>query len=253
MTTQPTQQLSGLVLLPLNKIRPSRNNPRRTVDGIEDLAASIAQVGLLQPIVVHHAPRPDDPRPFEILYGHRRFAAVRMLHKREVPAIVRRPLADDAALVARIAENDQRASLDPIEEARALQQLQRGGDLTHEQIGIKISRSVTYVARRLMLLELSVEEQEKVRAGHYSVNYAEGLVRTGRKAARPADGSRPVGRPKGVKTKPYFGDTHPLAETARARCVHRGTPKVAGVACGPCIEAVIRADERAQTLEGTRP
>ena len=69
-----------------------------------------------------------------------------------------------------------------------------------------------------------------------------------RRQANPV--ARPVGRPKGAKTKPYFGDQHPLARTVRAVCGHRGSPKVGGVGCGPCWENVIRADEGSQQVGG---
>ena len=115
-------------------------------------------------------------------------------------------------------------------------------------IARKVGRPGSYVRGRLMLLTLPVEEQDAVRAGHYTLGHATDLVRAQRQAERQRHNpvARPVGRPKGVATKPYFGDTHPLAQVARARCDHRGTPKVAGVACGHCWEAVIRADEAAQ-------
>lgn len=142
-----------------------------------------------------------------------------------------------------LVENGQRADLDPIEEARALQQLDRAG-ITKAEIARRVGRHPNWVQQRLMLLTLPPSEQEEVRAGHYSLGHAINIVRAGREAQRQRTNpvARPVGRPKGAKTKPYFGDTHPLAQTVRAACNHIGKPKVGGVGCGECWEHAIRAD-----------
>jgi ParB family chromosome partitioning protein len=245
----------GLVLLTPDEVRPSPDNPRRTLDGIEDLAASIAQVGLLQPITVQ---RTDDGH-YEIVTGHRRFAAMKLLCKREIPAIVRKPAAAVDLHAARIIENDQRAGLDPIEEAESLQRFIKAG-ATQGQVAAKIGRSIAYVGSRLALLELGLAEQEKVRAGFWSINYAYGLVRDARAAQRHATDAPAVGgRPKGAETKAHFGDDHPLADAARMRCTglkHSSAPKLGnaangrgGIACGPCWEATIREDERENPTE----
>src|SRR5438105_806791 len=118
MTTRP---LNGLAAISLDELRPSPNNPRTQLTDIDDLAASIREAGLIQPIVVQNIPGRDG---YQIVAG-------------------------------------------------------------------------------------------------------------------------PVGRPKGAKTKPCFGHTHPLAATVLRLCSHRGSPKVGGVGCGPCWETVIRADAQA--------
>lgn len=233
--------IGGLAAVDIASIHPSPNNIRQTLTGIEELAQSIRETGLIQPLVVQQIPGHDG---FQIVAGHRRFAAVRLLDWKTCPCIIRRDMLPDEELLAMLVENGQRAELDPIEEARALKSLLSAG-VTQADVARKIGRSVPYVSSRLMLLRLPAEEQDALRAGHYTLSHATGLVRAERSAQRLREQptARPVGRPKGATTRPYFGDTHPLAKAARMRCDHRGVPKIARVACGECWEAVIRADE----------
>lgn len=241
------EHLNGLHAISIDLIKPSPNNPRAHLVDIDDLALSIRENGLIQPIVVQRIP--GEPK-VQIVAGHRRYAAVRRLGWPKVPCIVRRDMLPDEELLAMLVENGQRAGLDPIEEARAYKRLEDTG-LTQLQIATKVGRSVNTISSRLLLLQLPAAEQEEIRAGHINIGRGIALVRDKRRQERQAASpvARPIGRPKGAKTKPYFGDTHPLADTARTRCNHTGTPKIAGVACGPCIEAVIREDER-QKLGG---
>jgi ParB family chromosome partitioning protein len=244
-TLQPgaaEQQLVGLVAIPVNQIHPSPANPRETLTDIDDLAASIRENGLIQPLVVQRIP---GRLGVQIVAGHRRYAAVQRLDWTKVPCIVRRDLLPDEELLAMLVENGQRASLDPIEEARALNRLRQAG-MSDAEISRKVGRHVNTIRGRLLLLTLPIEEQEEIRAGVSSVSRGLDLIRAERAREREKANpvARPIGRPKGAKTKPYFGDTHPLAKAVRAACDHRGSPKVGGVGCGPCWEQVIRVSER---------
>jgi ParB family chromosome partitioning protein len=202
---------------------------------------SIQANGLIQPLIVQQIPgRPG----YRIVAGHRRLAAVQRLGWAKAPCVVRRDMLPDAELLAMLVENGQRAGLDPIEEARALNRLVDGG-MTVADVSKQIGRPLSFVRGRLLLLSLPLAEQEEVRAGHYTLTHARTLLRDAREAERRRENpvARPVGRPKGATTRPHFGDTHPLAGAVRAHCDHRqGTPKVGGVGCGPCWEAVIRED-----------
>lgn len=235
------KHLTGLAAIPIGEIRPSSANPRSRLTDLDELALSIRENGLVQPIIVQQVPGFDG---YQIVAGHRRYAAVVKLGWSSAPCIIRRDMLPDEELLAMLVENGQRANLDPIEEARALHRLKRTGGLTDNEIGRKIGRSDYYVRTRLALLQLPEEEQEALRAGHSTLERAVGLVRSERQEQRRRENpvARPVGRPKGAKTKPYFGDDHPLARTVRAICDHRGTPKVGGVGCGPCWESAIRDD-----------
>jgi ParB family chromosome partitioning protein len=236
--------MHGLVRLSLTEILPSVNNPRERLTDIDGLALSIAEQGLIQPIVVQRVPGGG----YTIVAGHRRVLAVQRLGWTEIPALVRRDLLPDEELLAMVVENGQRAGLDPIEEAHAYQRLLDMG-LTKNDVAIEIGRPLSHVAGRLMLLNLPREEQEELRAGATTLGRAETLVREQRRREREAASpvARPVGRPKGSRAKPYFGDTHPLAPVARRHCAGlghgKGHVKVGGVACGPCWERVIRADQ----------
>ncbi len=240
MTTRP---LNGLAAITLDELHPSPNNPRTSLDGIDDLATSIREQGLIQPLVVQKIPGQPG---YQIIAGHRRHAALRLLRWETAPCVIRRDMLPDEELLAMLTENGQRAGLDPIEEARACQKLANGGQ-GQGDIARRLGRSTAWVQQRLMLLTLPAEEQEEVRAGHYSLTHALNVIRDGRLRQRQADNpvARPVGRPKGAKTKPYFGHTHPLAATVMRVCSHRGSPKVGGVGCGSCWENVIRADAQA--------
>lgn len=237
------QLLGGLVALELHDVHPSPNNPRRTLTDLDDLATSIRENGLIQPIVVQKLPLDG----YQIVAGHRRYAAARKLGWAKIPAIIRRDMLPDEELLAMLVENGQRANLDPIEEARALKRLADAG-MEPGDIARKVGRSVATIKTRLMLLTLPAEEQEAVRAGHYTLTHATGLVRAERREERRRTNpvARPVGRPKGAKTRPYFSDSHPLATQVRTACDHRGTPKVG---CGPCWEQAIRDHQQARLAD----
>ena len=232
MTTKP---LGGLAAISVDEVHPSPNNPRERLTDLDELAVSIRENGLIQPLVVQKVPGHDG---YQIVAGHRRYGAVLRLGWGTVPCIIRRDMLPDEELLAMLVENGQRAGLDPIEEARALNRLSRQG-LTQQEIARKIGRSVAHVSTRLSLLALPVEEQEQVRAGQTSISAAVTLSRieTGR-----------VGKPK-KKSAQHLAIEHPLGRFARARCQrlgHRskGSASVGGIACGACWETVIRADER---------
>jgi ParB family transcriptional regulator, chromosome partitioning protein len=237
MTATP---LAGFVAIPIADVHPSPNNPREHLHDIAELAASIAADGLVQPIIVQKLLGGNG---YQIIAGHRRLEACARLGWAKVPCIIRRDLLPDEELVAILVENGQRSGLDPIEEARALKRLVDSGRSAAD-VGKRIGRPGSYVSGRLLLLSLPLAEQEEVRAGHYTLSHAKNLVRDAREAERRRANpvARPVGRPKGATTRPYFGDTHPLAKTARGRCSCKAKPKVGGVACGQCWEAVIRED-----------
>lgn len=203
------------------------------VDDIEQLADSIREVGLLQPIV---ARRTDDGR-LVVVAGHRRLAAIQRLRWTHVDVVVRPPMRPDHVVAAMLIENGQRRDLDPIEEARGLRKLKTTG-LTDGDLARKVGRSQSYVSMRLALLLLSPEEQEKVRTGELTRTGAADLARL--RAGKTRNGS------KGNISIPYFGPTNDLASRAAARCKRlRHARKISGgVACGACWESVIRADER---------
>lgn len=238
MTATP---LGGFLAVPLADLHASPGNPRTQLHGITELAASIRARGLIQPLIVHH----DGDGGYQIIAGHRRRAALERLGWATAPCVLRRDMPADEELLTMIVENDQREGLDPIEEARAFQTLR--GRRTILEVAQQIGRPPSFISNRLLLLELPIAQQEELRAGHINLAYATTLVRGARMVEREKENpvARPVGRPKGATTKPYFGSTHPLAATVRRICDHRGTPKLNKVGCGPCWETAIRADAQA--------
>lgn len=233
------QPLGGLAAVPVGEIQPSPNNPRENLTGIDELAVSIRENGLIQPIILQRIP---GQRKLQILAGHRRFAAVLRLGWPKIPAIIRRDMLPDEELLLMLVENGQRAGLDPIEEARALSRLKSQG-LVDKEIGLKIGRSQNYVSGRLALLTLPVEEQEELRAGFGTITGAVIKARTDSGRVRPGA--------KGKKGPAHLATRHPLAVKVASRCRAKGHKRgqgssVGGVGCGECWESVIRADEREQ-------
>jgi ParB family chromosome partitioning protein len=142
---QPSQPVVSV--LPLRDIQPSDRDLRTSAGDLDDLAASIAAYGLLQPVVV----RPHGSR-YMLIAGHRRFAAMLRLGWDSAPAIVRDEQAD-AAYVLSLVENLQRADLRPREEAAALEALLRERGWSTRQVAAAIHRSASYVSRRLRVFD----------------------------------------------------------------------------------------------------
>ena len=156
--------------LPLASIEVSGHNPRRAFGALDELAASIEEHGLLQPVVV----RQTGGERFELIAGHRRVEALRRLGREYVPAIVRR--ADvDQAYVLTLVENLQRADLRPTEEALALETLVRERGWTTRQVAAAIKRSQAYVSKRLRVFEDPLLAPA-VLANQLSVSAAEELL-----------------------------------------------------------------------------
>lgn len=133
--------------LPVDQIRPNPRNPRHKIAGIDELAASIRAYGLLQPVVVRRA-----SGSYELVAGHRRFAAVQQLGWSQVAALVRDE-TDSGAYLLTLTENLQREDLTAREEAEALEVLVRERGWSTRQVGEAIKRSPMYVSRRLRVFE----------------------------------------------------------------------------------------------------
>src|SRR5580700_4799114 len=135
----------------VSAITPNPRQPRRTFDedALEELAESIRQVGLLQPVVVRAA----GPDRFELIMGERRWRASQRAGLTEIGAIVKQTQDNDLLRDALI-ENLHRQQLDPLEEAAAYQQLLDDFGATHEQLAQKIGRSRPHISNTLRLLNL---------------------------------------------------------------------------------------------------
>ncbi|MBA2444973.1 MAG: ParB/RepB/Spo0J family partition protein [Nocardioidaceae bacterium] len=159
--------------LPTNSITPNGRQPRSVFDeeSMAELAHSISEVGLLQPIVVREV----SPGSFELVMGERRWRASRRAGRTSIPAIVR-DTADHDLLRDALLENLHRADLNPLEEAAAYQQLLDDFGCTHEELATRIGRSRPQISNTLRLLRLSVPVQRRVAAGVLSAGHARALL-----------------------------------------------------------------------------
>jgi ParB family transcriptional regulator, chromosome partitioning protein len=157
----------------VSAITPNPRQPRRTFDedALEELAESIRQVGLLQPVVVRAA----GPDRYELIMGERRWRASERAGLTEIGAIVKQTQDNDLLRDALI-ENMHRQQLDPLEEAAAYQQLLDDFGATHEELARKVGRSRPHISNTLRLLNLPPVVQKRVAAGVLSAGHARALL-----------------------------------------------------------------------------
>jgi ParB family transcriptional regulator, chromosome partitioning protein len=159
--------------IPVGAITPNPRQPRQVFDEetLEELAASIGAVGLLQPVVV----RKIMPGHYEIVMGERRWRACERAGLSQIPAIVRET-ADDDMLRNALIENLHREQLNPLEEAAAYQQLLEDFSATHEELARKVGRSRPHISNTIRLLGLPAGVQKRVAAGILSAGHAKALL-----------------------------------------------------------------------------
>jgi ParB family chromosome partitioning protein len=160
----------------VGSVTPNPRQPRRTFDeeALEELAASITEVGLLQPVVV----RKLSDGNYELVMGERRWRASQRAGLEYIPAIVRET-PDTDMLRDALLENLHRQQLDPLEEAAAYQQLLDDFGATHEQLAQKVGRSRPHISNTLRLLNLPPAVQKRVAAGVISAGHARALLSLG--------------------------------------------------------------------------
>lgn len=151
----------------INKIKPNPYQPRRDfgAESLEELAASIREFGILQPLIVSKTEKETDfgaDVEYQLIAGERRWRAAKMLGLERVPAIVKGVARDVDSLEMAIVENLQRENLNPIETARAYAKLQDVFGLTQREIAVRVSKSRETVANSLRLLNLPKEIQDAV-------------------------------------------------------------------------------------------
>ena len=163
---------NGATDIPLSEIRVNPNQPRRDVEhaNLEALATSIADHGVLQPILVT-----ETLDGYRIVAGERRVQAARLAGLERIPAVIRQ-LADREQLELALVENVQREDLNPIEEANAFRQLHEEFGLTQDDIARQVGRARTTIANTLRLLELDDGVQAAVADGRLSEGHARALV-----------------------------------------------------------------------------
>ena len=162
-----------LRVLAIGDLRPGKYQPRTRMDkgALEELAASIKQRGIVQPILT----REIGDGKFEIIAGERRWRAAQIAGLATVPALVRE-IADDAALGIGLIENIQREDLNAMEEAAGIQRLIEEFKLTHEEAAQAVGRSRAAVSNLLRLLELAKPVQEMVMDAKLDMGHARALL-----------------------------------------------------------------------------
>lgn len=222
--------------IPIERIYPDPNNIRGDLGDLTELAASITEVGLLQPIVV----RPLRER-FVIVDGHRRYEAAIIAGLTALPCLASRAKDRGGVLEVMLAAAMHKA-LTPTEQGRAFERLRDTG-LSVTEIAARTGYSRSTVSDRLALIELPEEVLAQVDDRTITAADAVAIakeLRAGRSGSAPHRQTRSA----------WFRDTHPLAQFVRDRCTHMQTRRpIGGAGCGQCWEAAIRADER---LRSTR-
>ena len=160
-------------LLPIYKVEPNRSQPRQDFDEeeLQNLADSIAEHGIIQPLTVRELPS----GYYQIIAGERRWRAARMANLSEVPAVVIE--ADDKkAMELALIENLQRQDLNPVEEALGYQSLMDDFDMTQEQTAQRVGKSRSAVANALRLLQLPADLLQKLRDGAMTPGHARAIL-----------------------------------------------------------------------------
>ena len=164
---------SRVQYIPLERIVPNPHQPRRDFDpeGLQELAASIRQYGVLQPATVRTR-----GRDYELVAGERRFRAAKLAGLRELPCLIAQVGEEDSALLA-LMENLQRRDLNYMEEAAAIAQLVQRWGLSQEEAARRLGKSQSAVANKLRLLRLPESVVALLREGELSERHARALLR----------------------------------------------------------------------------
>jgi ParB family chromosome partitioning protein len=172
---EAVEQARGTRKVSIGDIRANPRNPRRNFreEALTELAGSIRQHGLLQPIVVR--PMPGGGPGYELVAGERRWRAAQMAAVHEIPVVIQ-DVGDREALEIAIIENVQRADLDPLEEAGGYEQLIAEFDYTQADLAATIGKSRSHVANTLRLLKLPLEVKGFVSDGLLTAGHARALV-----------------------------------------------------------------------------
>ena len=170
--SSPEEEKDGTLMVKLSKVEPNREQPRKNFDedSLQELAESLKQFGMMQPILVQN--RGDY---YEIIAGERRWRAAKIAGLKEVPVIVRE-LTDQEIVEISLIENIQREDLNPIEEAQAYKRLLTEFHLKQDEVAERVSKSRTAVTNSMRLLKLCDEVQKMVVDDMISTGHARALI-----------------------------------------------------------------------------
>lgn len=174
MADTPASSGKGAQLVPVEAISANPDQPRRSFseEDLKSLAASIAEKGLLQPVLVRPAPSGDG---YQIVAGERRWRAAQLAQLHEIPVLIR-DLTDRETLEIAIVENVQRADLNPVEEARAYKQLVDRFEHTQDEIARAVGKSRSHIANMMRLLALPAGVLDHLASGRLSMGHARAIA-----------------------------------------------------------------------------
>ena len=166
--------------LPLKKIKPNKDQPRKRFDEAElaELSDSIKQNGILQPLLVR-----EKGDHYEIVAGERRFQAAKLAQLEEVPVVIK-AISDEEVFKLALIENLQRSDLSPIEEAQGYKQLIKQENLTQDDLAKVLSKSRSAITNTLRLLDLPTEVQTLMAEGRISAGHARAILSVSGKEGR---------------------------------------------------------------------
>jgi ParB family chromosome partitioning protein len=232
---------SGLAEIPLDLVRPNPAQPRSRFDqgSLEELARSVAEHGVLQPLLVTE----DGQGGYVLVAGERRLRAARLAGLAAVPAVIRERISEDGHLELALVENLQRRDLTPLEEARAFESLRTRFGLSQEQIAARVGVDRSTVANALRLLKLAPELQEMVEAGELTAGHARALLALSGEQERSRWAARAARQGLSVR------ELERVATAARAAEDRRGRPRRARSGADPDLRD---AEERLGLRLGAR-
>ena len=172
MGTKHSSKAIEVVRVPLAKVIPNPYQPRKTFDedGLQDLAASIAQYGVLQPLLVRK-----HGNGYEIIAGERRYQASKLAGLEELPVIIKE-VNDEEMLALALIENLQRSDLNPVEEAKGYRQLIDASGMTQEALSKAVSKSRSAITNSLRLLDLPEVVQQMIFEGKLTAGHARAIL-----------------------------------------------------------------------------
>ncbi len=174
-TTETSEVTSGVMSVSIDSIEPNPDQPRRKFlkDDLEDLARSIVEKGIIQPLIVRKIDNKNDN--YQIVAGERRWRAAQIARIHSVPVILRE-FSDLEVLEVAIIENIQRSDLNPIDEARGYQQLMSRFNHTQEKLSKVLGKSRSHIANLLRLLTLPEDVQRMLSDNVISIGHARALI-----------------------------------------------------------------------------
>lgn len=169
---EPDKEADKILYLKTGEIKPNKYQPREDFDtkGIEELASSIKEKGLIQPVVVRRI-----DGGYELIAGERRLRAVKLLGIEKIPAVIKETESTESFILS-LVENLQRQDLNPIEEARAYHRLAEEFEFTQHDIAESVKKDRASVANCLRLLKLPISIQNALSSGRISIGHAKAIL-----------------------------------------------------------------------------